>query len=324
MPLFDMDKEALMQYRGSAVRPDDFDAYWARALEQMQEMGTEYTLIPADFQPAGAVCFDLWFTGVGGARIHAHYVRPKAIDKPIPAVVLFHGYNRNSGSWASVLGYAAAGMAVLAPDCRGQGGLSQDVGGTEGTTIRGHIIRGCQDENPDHLLMRSIFLDGAQLARIAMAMPEIDETRVAACGGSQGGGLALACAALTPKLNRVAAMMPFLCDYKRAWEMANPEGAYYELSYYFRFFDPRHEQEEQFYRRLGYIDNVNLAERIRAKTLMLTGLIDHECPPSTQFGAFNRITASKQVRLYPDYGHEVCVDMEDEAMRFLMEMTKDG
>lgn len=323
MPIFDMDEKALAQYIGSTIRPDDFDDYWVRALKQMEQMGTNYTLVPSNFHSARAECFDLWFTGVGHARIHARYVRPTVIDRPIPAVILFHGYNRNSGSWAALLGYAAAGMAVLALDCRGQGGASQDIGSVEGTTIRGHIIRGCQDANPDKMLMRAIFLDCAQLARIAMIMPEIDRGKVASCGGSQGGGLSLACAALTPELNRAAVMMPFLCDYKRAWEVAAPEGAYYELNYYFRYFDPRHVREKEFYWRLGYIDNVNLAERIRAQVLMLTGLDDRECPPSTQFAAFNRIKAPKRVVTYPDYGHEICADMEDEAMRFLIKMTED-
>ena len=31
---------------------------------------------------------------------------------------------------------------VAAMDCRGQGGLSEDVGGVKGTTVNGHIIRG--------------------------------------------------------------------------------------------------------------------------------------------------------------------------------------
>ncbi len=112
-------------------------------------------------------------------------------------------------------------------------------------------------------------------------------------------------------------MMPFLCDFRRAWEMGDPT-TLYELHYYFSFFDPRHRDEDRFYRRLGYIDNVNLARRIRTRTLLLTGLQDRCCPPSTQFAAFNAIPAEKRYELWPESGHEVCPDMEDEAMRFLM------
>ena len=81
----------------------------------------------------------------------------------------------------------------------GQGGLSQDLGEVTGTTFKGHIVRGL-DDPPEKLAFRQIFLDTAQLARIVMDMPEVDENRVGAMGGSQGGGLTLACAALEPRI----------------------------------------------------------------------------------------------------------------------------
>jgi cephalosporin-C deacetylase len=114
---------------------------------------------------------------------------------------------------------------VAALDCRGQGGLSEDVGGVKGNTHHGHIIRGLSDE-PRNMLMRHIFLDTAQLAGLVMAMPEVDETRVAAMGGSQGGALTVACASLEPRINRLAPVFPFLCDYRRVWEMDLAKDAY--------------------------------------------------------------------------------------------------
>ena len=69
---------------------------------------------------------------------------------------------------------------------QGQGGSSQDTGGVLGTTMQGHIVRGLSDE-PENLLMRHIFLDTVQLARIIMEMPQVDAQRVSVMGGSQGG-----------------------------------------------------------------------------------------------------------------------------------------
>ncbi len=107
---------------------------------------------------------------------------------PHPAIVQFHGYSGNSGDWSDKLPYAALGYSFFSLDCRGQGGLSEDAGGVKGTTLRGHIVRGL-DDHPDQLLYRDIFLDTAQLAGIAMSMPEVDPERVGALGGSQGGGI---------------------------------------------------------------------------------------------------------------------------------------
>jgi dienelactone hydrolase len=60
------------------------------------------------------------------------------------------------------------------------------------------------------LLFRSLFLDAAELAGIAMSQPEVDASRVGATGASQGGGLTLVCAALEPRIACAAPMLPFL------------------------------------------------------------------------------------------------------------------
>lgn len=159
-------------------------------------------------------------------------------------------------------------------DCRGQGGLSEDNLTVKGTTIRGHIIRGIDDPNPDNLYYRNVFLDTAQTARILMSMEEVDPTRVGAFGLSQGGALTVACAALEPRVSMAIPVYPFLSDYKRAWNLDITTSAYEEINYYFRFFDPHHLREDEILNRLGYIDIQNLAERIQAKVLWVTGLSD--------------------------------------------------
>ena len=78
---------------------------------------------------------------------------------------MFHGYSGNSGSWVDKLGYVAQGYTVAAMDCRGQGGLSQDIGGHVGNTHRGHIIRGL-DGPPEDMMFRQIFLDTAATSGI--------------------------------------------------------------------------------------------------------------------------------------------------------------
>lgn len=316
MPLIDLPLDALHEYAGRNPRPDDFDAYWDRALGEMHALEPQVELVPHALNAPFAECFHLYFTGIGGARVHAKYLRPKRAEEPHPAVLQFHGYSGSSGDWADKLGYVAQGFSVAALDCRGQGGLSEDVGGVRGNTLRGHIIRGL-DDAPEKLYYRQVYLDTAQLARIVMDFPEVDPDRVGATGGSQGGGLTLACAALEPRIKRAAPVFPFLCDYQRVWEMDLATGAYEELRTYFRNFDPRHEREPAIFTRLGYIDNQHLAPRIRADVLMAVGLMDTICPPSTQFAAYNKITAKKSLLIYPDFGHEGLPGSGDALFDFL-------
>lgn len=193
--------------------------------------------------------------------------------------------------------------------------MSEDIGGHKGTSHHGHIIRGLDGE-PDNLLFRHIILDTAQLAQIVRAMPEVDSERIGVIGGSQGGGLALACSALAP-IKRTAIEFPFLPDYKRVWEMDLAKDAYQELQTYFCHHDPLHQRENEVFTKLGYIDVQHLAPRIEAEVLMAVGLMDTVCPPSTQFAAYNKIPAQKAPAIYPDFGHEGLPGFADQALLFM-------
>ena len=319
MPQVDMPLEELKAYQGRNPKPADFDEAWDNALAEMRALDPKVEMVPYPLKSSAADCFDLFFTGVGGARVHAKYLRPRNAPGPHPAVVTFHGYGANSGSWQEKLGYVSQGYSVAALDVRGQGGLSQDVGGTTGRTASGHFIRGI-DDGFERMLFRSVFLDCAQLAGIVMEMPEVDAARVGATGGSQGGALTLACAALEPRIARAAPWFPFLCDYRRVWEMDLAVAAYQEIKDYFRTFDPLHERETEVFTRLGYVDVQFLAPRIRAEVLMAVGLMDTVCPPSTQFAAYNKITTPKDLLIYPDFGHEDLPGASDSVFDFLADL----
>ena len=318
MPTFDLPLSELKTYLGSTPCPADFDVYWQNALAELEGHEAEVELVPATvINPPNAECFDLWFTGVGGARIYAKYMRPKSGSAAGPALLKFHGYSQSGGDWLDLLGWAGAGFAVAAMDCRGQGGRSEDLGGVAGTTIRGQIVRGLDDPDPRKLLFRSIFLDTVLLARIVMGFDEIDPERVGTTGASQGGALALVCAALEPRVKKTAPVFPFLCDYRRIWDLDLAKDAYEELTYFLRKFDPRHERVNELFTKLGYIDVQNLAPRIQAEVLMFTGLMDQICPPSSQFAAYNKITSTKRMVLYPDYQHEDLLGQADITFEFM-------
>lgn len=174
-------------------------------------------------------------------------------------------------------------------------------------------------QNPKDLFFRNVFLDTAQLVRVAQEMPEVDAERIVATGSSQGGALTLACGALAPTVKKLAANYPFLSDYKRVWEIDAQNSSYNEIHNYFRRFDPRHERADEFFTTLGYIDIQNLANRIKGEVLMGVGLMDNSCPPSTQFAAYNKITSKKTYVLYPDFAHEQLPGQPDKVYQFLLD-----
>jgi cephalosporin-C deacetylase len=312
MPTIDLPLDELQTYGGRNPRPADLDGYWEEALAELAAISNDIVIEPVEHPSPIVACHDLWFTGVGGARIYAKYLRPRSQPGAAPGLAVFHGYTMSSPDWIALLPYVAQGYTVLAMDCRGQGG---HPGGVSGTTHGGHIVRGLGG-SPRDLLYRSIFLDCVQTVRILMSLPGVDAARIGVTGASQGGGLTLACAALEPRVKAAASVYPFLSDYLRVWELDLAERAYAELRQWLRRFDPTHEHAADLFRTLGYIDVQHLAPRIRANLLMITGLMDDVCPPSTQFAAYNKVTSAKQMVIYPDFGHEDLPGAADRILAF--------
>ena len=318
--LFEMSLEDMKKYKGSSPKADDFDQYWKKALTEMNAVAPNLEIKESEFKTDFAECYDLYFTGVGDARIHVKYIKPKNSAEKHPAVIEFHGYGSKIEDWADKLQFAARGYSYFGMNCRGQNaGYSEDKVGVKGNTRNGHIIRGLADEL-DKLYYRNVFLDTAQLAGIVMNMDNIEATRVGVFGYSQGGALTIACAALEPRIKKAAPVYPFLSDYKRVTQLDIDNSAYAEIKDFFRKYDPLHNKETEIFNKLSYIDIQNLAKRIEAEVLMTTAIADPICPPSTQFAVYNKIESKKEMVIYPDFGHEDLPGIRDRHYRFFNEL----
>lgn len=97
--LIDMPLEELKRYNGISPRPRDFDDYWDKALKELDMCSLDYTLEKAEFQIPGVECYHLYFTGLGGAKVHCKFLKPSNMTGKIPAVAMFHGYQGHSGDW---------------------------------------------------------------------------------------------------------------------------------------------------------------------------------------------------------------------------------
>ncbi|MDD6213947.1 MAG: alpha/beta fold hydrolase [Firmicutes bacterium] len=322
MPMIDMPLEQLKQYKGISPKPADYDEYWERALKELDATIPNPIIKESNFRIPNTKCYDLYFTGTRGGNIHAKLIKPAEIKEKAPALLHFHGYSGASEDWFQYIPFAHMGFVVVGMDVRGQGGKSEDKNPVSGNTLHGHIIRGLDDPDPDNLFFRQVFLDTAQAARVVMEMDDVDETRVGVYGGSQGGALTLACASLVPEIKLAAPVHPFLCDFRRVWEMDMAERAYEELKEYFRSCDPCHEREDEIFTKLGYIDICFRAEKVKAEVMLAGGLMDNVCPPSTWFAAYNRIKSKKSMLLYPDFSHEWLPQIMDKTALFMSQLLK--
>lgn len=307
----------LDSYLGTTPCPDDFDTFWAQRMAEADRIPLDYSITQSKEVPSFDTCdyLDLWFTGMGGARLYAKFLKP-CVQKPVPLVLQFHGYPGASRSWLEQSSYAGMGMAILAMDCPGQGGLGTDIGGYRGTTVSGHVIAGL-DGPAENMYYVRLYQNVRILCRIVRQLEGIDLNHVFVNGASQGGGVGLACAALNNDLiNRAAILYPFLSDYRMIWELGADEIAYEGLRYYSRWFDPDESKQEQWFHKLGYIDCKNFAHMIRCPILFGTSLDDTICPPQTQCAVYNQLTCPKKRYLFPGYGHEEIQEFDDLILDF--------
>ena len=108
-----------------------------------------------------------------------------------------------------------------------------------------------------------------------------------------------------------------MCDYKRVWDMDWTSPIVNCANN--RNFDPRHKRVNDVYQTGVYRPAVSGAAH-QGETLLCCGLMDTITPPSTQFAAYNKITAPKRYELWPDFGHEHLPESNDLIFSFMAKM----
>lgn len=293
-------------YTGRNTPPEDIAEFWEEAKREVDNATRTIHIEKVDYDSDIADVYQLELEGVKNGKVHCQYLTPKGttIEKR-PVILMFHGYHYSSGDWYEKLHFVSEGYIVVAMDVRGQGGKSIDTTNTSGGTDIGHIVLG-EAEGPTNLFYRAIFQDVYQVTSYVMTREDVDDKRVYAYGGSQGGALALVCAALTKRICKVFVQYPFLVDYSGVYSEGAQNTAYAELISWFRQRDPLHLQEEKLFHTLSYIDVKNIVSFIPNETHVFWGmaLSDITCPPKSQFAAYNRLTCPKTLYVYPDFGHE--------------------
>jgi cephalosporin-C deacetylase len=305
MPSIDLPLEELRTYMPEETEPADFDQFWAKTLEEARSAGPGLQL-DAPYMPlAGVEAHHVWMTGFGSARLSGWYVRP-ATGGPFPGIAHFHGYSGRGARPLETYALAAQGIAVLSMDCRGQGGDSPDVPPLGGGHYPGWLTSGLAD--PATYYYRYVFADAVLAVDALAAQDEVDETRIAITGASQGGGLSLAAAALSGRASFVWADVPFLSDFPRAVTVA-PNPPYTELAEFLR---RRPELADTAFQTLSYVDVANHARRVTCPTRVTVGLCDDICPPSTVFAAYGRLACEdKELLVFPYHGHGLTYEIEE-------------
>jgi cephalosporin-C deacetylase len=306
MAFFDLPLSKLETFTLPDYEPRDFDAFWKKTLKETAAFPLNATFEKIEHPGYKLVdVYDVTFAGFGGHPIKGWFIVPAGAKGKLPCLVTYIGYGGGRGFAQDHLTWVAAGFANFVMDTRGQGtSVWSSNGGTpdpvgSGPQQPAWMTRGI--ESPETYYYRRLFTDAARAVEAAASHPLVDASRIAVTGGSQGGGISIAAAALSGKKVKLCIPdVPFLCAYRKAVEMVDT-APYVEITSFLR---GQRLSAGQVFKTLAYFDGVNFAPRITARNFWSVGLMDTTCPPSTVYAAYNRLKAPKEIRVWEFNSHE--------------------
>jgi len=303
--------EELERLAPPLTAPPDLDEYWEETLRRYsaKPLNAKKTRVETPFTYMEV--YKVAYEGFDETPVHGWYLLPKfAGGKPLPCVVLYHGYGGSRGNPEDYASYLMMGLAVFAIDVRGQAGETGNLLAQDHGMIGGWVTQGILDR--DTCYYKAITIDALKALDWAGEQPEVDPARICATGGSQGGGLAMIAAALSDKPAIAVPHIPNMCQMD--FGMLHSASSLAEAAAFVERF-PEH--LDAVLRTLSYFDNLNLAHRIRIPIFVTVGLKDPITMPETIYAAYNRVRSEKTIVPYPFSGHVVTGDHRRKALEFV-------
>jgi len=278
--------------KADSTPPADLEAFWKQARGELNQVDPQFNLIrQPQYCTDTKEVFLLEMRSLGNALIRGWFATPVKPGK-YPAILHVQGYSTNMiYEWA----YQGDDMVVLALNIRGHGNSQDDIN----PGFPGYLQSGI--ESPETYIYRGAYMDCIRAVDFLCSRQEVDQNRIAVEGGSQGGALSFATAALDDRIDLCAPSVPFLSDFKVYFDVAVwPGNEFREYAASNPSFGM-----EGILSTLAYFDISNLAPWIKVPLYMQVGLVDETCPPRINFAAYNRLSVPREYHIFPEAGHSL-------------------
>ncbi len=286
--LFGYDPE---KFKTKLTRADDFEDFWKKRKQELAAVKPAFKITKNEQSNDDLDVYLVEMRSYGNVRIRGWYTVP---TKPGPHAAIL-----------SVPGYTSTmrpdlyrkNVATFALNPRGHGNSKDDVDPKGAEYMFIDFVPG----HPEKYIYTGAYLDCIRAIDFLVSRPEIDQTRIGVEGGSQGGGLSFATAALDQRVAFSAPDIPWLGDWE-GYLACEKWGWEYYPKLMERIPGLTFQGINQF---LSYFDTMNLANRIKCPVLMSVGLQDSVCPPRNSFATYNEVRSEKDYCVYPFSGHGV-------------------
>jgi cephalosporin-C deacetylase len=290
-----------------ALYAQETDKFWSVTREQLAREPIEADVTPvAEAVPYKK--FKVTLRSLDGVGVRAWLALPiqgESPAKPWPVIVTAPGYGGEQQG--VMLSECQRGYAILQIFPRGQG-ESTELWKLDGDKLTAHLDR------PEDAYYRGAYCDVMRAIDFAVSRDDLDHDRIALVGTSQGGGIALAVAALDPHVKAVVAHVPFLCNFRLAARTEN--------SLVKKLLDKAGRNDEAALRTLDFFDPLELAPQLRVPVLISAGGKDEVCPAATIQSVYERLPGKKTLKSYPSLTHTNCVDFYNHSWPWLDEQLK--
>jgi len=272
-------------------RAPDFDNFWFRAKKELAAVEPQFKLIHIDsLSTSKRDVFVVEMRSLDNVLIRGFYARPKKTGK-FPGILHVQGYSSSQEmSW----GYPDDDMAVFVLNIRGHGNSRDEIN----PGFPGYLLYNLKDK--ERYIYRGAYMDCIRAVDFLFSREEVDSRYIVVEGGSQGGALSIATAALDNKrISLCIPAVPFLSDFPDYFKVAVWPGNEFDA------FEKNNKDFgwEKIFKNLSYFDIKNLAPWVKCPVLMSVGLKDITCPPHINFAAYNQMTVPKSYHVFPFSGH---------------------
>lgn len=287
----------------SMPEPDDLDNFWDLRRNDLAAMPLKAELTPMESPDPNVACVGVELPCPETNPVRGYLAQPKDISLRGAPAILYVRAAGVSGDWCKASPRNAVWLAkqyhALVLDINAHGMLNgqppEYYTRLEQGELRGYWTQGNDDR--DDFYFVGMYVRLLRAIEFLTTRDAWDGRHLVTIGESQGGGQALAAAGLDKRVSAVVALVPAMCDFTgpvvhREGGWPQPLGA-----------DVDSPAAQKIIDAVRYCDNVHLAKRSKAETLIFVGLIDTTCPPPGIIATYNNLSDDKRIVLYPHKTH---------------------